>query len=317
MALRKSAISPQALEPCFVWRRAAVLPQVYGLLGHVSSCADRVATNMPKRHSERRSTVMLLIHGLGLLVRTFSNHPAFRNTGISHSNHQRLSQGQERLKRVLFASLAAAPRPVEYCQGLNYLAAVFLTVFSADERAASEGFLHFLFETDVFTRFDGAFRTVQDLCQDLNSFCSVYCPRLRHLLTAYEISLQVYSFTWILLFFVYNVQGQIELLDVVLTIWDHMLLHGLAIILATSKFLVKLLDGHLSQQMDPTYEEFVNLLREWPATVFSKYRGEGKTGQFLEDVTTFQANTYKQAPSIPDNQRPKSHHLFFRVCRGA
>eukprot|EP01054_Gregarina_sp_Poly1_P008778 Gregarina_sp_Poly_1__8777@NODE_526_length_7686_cov_239_700617_g417_i0_p3_GENE_NODE_526_length_7686_cov_239_700617_g417_i0NODE_526_length_7686_cov_239_700617_g417_i0_p3_ORF_typecomplete_len219_score26_14RabGAPTBC/PF00566_18/9_3e22_NODE_526_length_7686_cov_239_700617_g417_i010851741 len=177
--------------------------------------------------------------------------------------------------------MSVSPRPIEYCQGLNYLAAVFLTVYSRDERSACECFLHFLFETGAFDNFEGGFCRVQTSCRELNAYCLLHCPRTRRLLEVHEINLQIFTFTWILLFFVYNVQNQIELLDTLMPIWDQMLLRGPSIILRTAKLFLKLLEDHLDENSELTYEQVIAVLRGTSMLLLIKSSFRVACGSFL------------------------------------
>lgn len=126
---------------------------------------------------------------------------------------------QAALRRVLVAVLVKAPRPTDYCQGMNYIAALFLVVFNGNEVEAAECLYHFFFTKSTVLKFeDGFFRTTI-LCQNLNQFVKLRCPRLYQNLLHTNLQLEAFTFSWMLLGFVYDIHTHWELLDIIRPLW--------------------------------------------------------------------------------------------------
>lgn len=127
--------------------------------------------------------------------RTYVSEPFFRGG--------RASAGVKMLYEVL-ASFAAADRGVGYCQGLNFVAALFLLVTQAEERGNSAAFDMFIVVVrevrGCFTRGLPGFRRALDI---LSLLVEQHLPRLaKHLFSPEEgvghgLHLQMFASPWL------------------------------------------------------------------------------------------------------------------------
>ncbi|EZG55265.1 Rab-GTPase-TBC domain protein [Gregarina niphandrodes] len=181
---------------------------------------------------------------------------------------------QMKLEDTLATSLFKAPKPTDYCQGMNYIAALFLYVAYGHTKKASEMMYQWLFKRDNILRFESGFKLVRHECQRLLKFVDQYTPTLNLQLRRFNLGLELFSFSWHLLLYVYEVQQDPSLINVLLAIWDQILIQDdHEYLIKTSAFILTCAENLLiSDSAAEVHEEdLMSLLKNMPNHVFQKY----------------------------------------------
>lgn len=158
--------------------------------------------------------------------RTFSVLPApFSPPSPSSSGSTTgVSFPAEELEKVIITALMNATRITDYCQGLNYIAALFLLAFHFDSRAACEAFRHWLFTDDNIRYFDYGFEQVLlDIAKLVELVTEIY-PTLTGEIERQNVLLETVLFPWTLLRFAYRFDKDAHILKMTLALWDQFLL---------------------------------------------------------------------------------------------
>eukprot|EP00929_Paragymnodinium_shiwhaense_P002621 TRINITY_DN102923_c0_g1_i1.p1 TRINITY_DN102923_c0_g1~~TRINITY_DN102923_c0_g1_i1.p1 ORF type:complete len:488 (+),score=138.17 TRINITY_DN102923_c0_g1_i1:45-1466(+) len=146
------------------------------------------------------------------LHRTFPTHKKFRTAA-----------GQEALRKVLHAYARYSPR-VLYCQGLNYIAALFLIVFEDEEKA----FWALVCAIDVLGVEGYYVEGMKLLRADMRVLLRIMtrkCPKVAQALQAWSVDLMAICSEWFITWFSKSLP-----VSAVLRVWDTLFFEGYKIL---------------------------------------------------------------------------------------
>lgn len=179
------------------------------------------------------------------LHRTFPNHETFR-----------AESGRNQLKRVLLAFASHSPR-VRYCQGLNYIAALFILVFSTEERAfwalvcAIErlGVEGYYVEGMLLLRAD---------MEVLRVILAQKCPRVARRFAEQEVDLMSICSEWHLTWFAKSLPP-----TTVMRVWDALFYEGYKVLFRVS--LGVYIQAEREVMQCSSFEDIMERAKGWPA----------------------------------------------------
>lgn len=178
------------------------------------------------------------------LTRTFPNHRKFRTAA-----------GRSELRNVLRAFAQHSPR-VQYCQGLNFIAALLLVVFGDEERAfwALACAVECLGVEGYYT--EGMTLLRADM-QVLASFLAVKCPKVATVFQRQNVELTSICSEWYITWFAKSLPVQ-----TVLRIWDVLFFEGFKVLFRVALGVFKRVEADVLQCAG--FDDIMERAKQWP-----------------------------------------------------
>lgn len=179
------------------------------------------------------------------LERTFPNHRSFRE-----------SSGQGRLRNVLRALAMHFPK-VQYCQGLNFIAAIMLIVFEDDEERAFWALVCGIDALDVAGYYTEGMTLLRADMRALGVVLAKKCPRAMEKFSATGVDLMALSSEWFITWFANCLP-----VETVLRVWDTLFLEGFKILFRVAIGVFKLVESEIVGCA--SFEDIMERAKGWP-----------------------------------------------------
>lgn len=178
------------------------------------------------------------------LQRTFPTHRRFR-----------AEKGQTELRNVLRAFANHSPR-VQYCQGLNFIAAVLLAVFGDEERAfwAMVCGVESLGVEGYYTEGMALLRADMEV---LSSVLQQKCPKVAHVFKEEGIDLTSICSEWYITWFSKSLPG-----DTILRVWDTLFFEGFKVLFRVALGIFKRAETEVLQ--NASFDAIMEKAKTWP-----------------------------------------------------
>lgn len=178
------------------------------------------------------------------LQRTFPNHRRFR-----------VERGRAELRNVLRAFANHSPR-VQYCQGLNFIAALMLAVFDDEDRAfwAMVCAVESLGVEGYYTEGMALLRADMEV---LTSVLQQKCPKVAHVFREECIDLTSICSEWYITWFSKCLPG-----DTILRVWDTLFFEGFKILFRVALGIFKQAEAEVLQ--NPSFDAIMEKAKSWP-----------------------------------------------------
>jgi len=185
------------------------------------------------------------------LPRTFPNH---RNFSAQAGD----GDGRTRLRSVLHAFANHSPR-INYCQGLNFIAALLLVVFEDEERAfwALVGSQETLDVGDYYA--DGMVMLRADL-KVLTVLLQRKCPKVANHLRAQNIELITICSSWYITWFATSLP-----ITTLFRVWDCLFFEGYKILFRISLGIFRRCESWILRLR--SFEELLQEAKQWPLSM--------------------------------------------------
>uniref|UniRef100_A0A7S4QG78 Rab-GAP TBC domain-containing protein n=1 Tax=Alexandrium monilatum TaxID=311494 RepID=A0A7S4QG78_9DINO len=181
------------------------------------------------------------------LQRTFPNHRRFRT-----------ENGRGELRNVLRAFASHSPR-VQYCQGLNFIAALLLVIFHDEERAfwAMVCAVESLGVEGYYT--EGMALLRADMCV-LTSVLEQKCPKVAHVFKEEGVDLTAICSEWYITWFARCLPG-----STILRVWDTLFFEGFKVLFRIALGIFKRAESEVLQnaRFDAIMEKATATFGNW------------------------------------------------------
>lgn len=193
--------------------------------------------------------------GINSALQQYSVNDNSNNTNKKCATNTTTQSGQAALRRVLRAYSYYDPE-VGYCQGMNFIAGMFLTQMSEEE---AFWLLVSVMNNDLCKMrglFGEGMRDTHKVLFVAEKLIHHYLPRIERHFEKEHIHLTMYATQWLLTQYTSSFK-----FDLVFRVWDSLLGEGWKIVY---RIMLALLQKHQSQLTKMTFEEILTFFREMP-----------------------------------------------------
>ncbi|CRG97843.1 GTPase-activating protein, putative [Plasmodium gallinaceum] len=222
----------------FIWKAI--------LLADNTFMSENLYRSLKKRNSDFDKIIEKDIY------RTFPHNPYFLNK-------------KENMQKKLLDILKVCSlyfKSVGYCQGMNYIAAIFLLVFK-NKLDTVRCFISLLVNFNLKGMFIYNFPELKKVIYQLNILIKAYMPKLFYFFRRKKIKIDFFCINWFMTLFSLDLS-----LENTLKLWDIFFLFGLKILIKLSLII---LHHHQKKILNMTYDEALTFLKSITKSSFIDY----------------------------------------------